>query len=89
MKYLLPTVAGCASVALVGTLAVTAPTAFAASTEPEVTQKALSVSEDGLNVPGARDSSDSTATAANQTATSNLPNIFKSQTAVASTNVPD
>ncbi|MDN5774971.1 MAG: N-acetylmuramoyl-L-alanine amidase, partial [Brevibacterium aurantiacum] len=89
MKYLLPTVAGCASVALVGTLAVTAPTAFAASTEPEVTQKALSVSEDGLNVPGARDSSDSTATAANQSATSNLPNIFKSQTAVASTNVPD
>ena len=88
MKLLLPTVAGCASVALVGTLAVTAPTAFAASTEPEVTQEALSVSEDGLNVPGARASSDSSANVANQSATSNLPNIFKSQTAVASTHVP-
>ncbi|WP_235351997.1 NlpC/P60 family protein [Brevibacterium sp. UCMA 11752] len=88
MKYLLPTVAGCASVALVGTLAVTAPTAFAASTEPEVTQEALSVSEDGLNVPGARDSSDSSANATNQSATSNLPNIFKSPTAAASTQVP-
>ncbi|MDN5586270.1 MAG: N-acetylmuramoyl-L-alanine amidase, partial [Brevibacterium sp.] len=88
MKHLLPTVAGCASVALVGTLAVTAPTAFAASTEPEVTQEALSVSEDGLNVPGARASSDSSANVANQSATSNLPNIFKSQTAVASTRVP-
>ncbi|TSI18910.1 hypothetical protein FO013_03735 [Brevibacterium aurantiacum] len=84
----MPTVAGCASVALVGTLAVTAPTAFAASTEPEVTQEALSVSEDGLNVPGARDSSDSSANVANQSATSNLPNIFKSQTAAASTQVP-
>ncbi|SDR74771.1 LGFP repeat-containing protein [Brevibacterium sandarakinum] len=89
MKYLLPTVAGCASVALVGTLAVTTTTAFAASTEPEVTQKALSVSEDGLNVPGARASSDSTANAANQSATSNLPNIFKSETAMASTQVPN
>ena len=88
MKHLLPTVAGCASVALVGTLAVTAPTAFAASTDPEVTQKELSVSEEGLNVPGARDSGDSTANAANQSATSNLPNIFKSETAVASTQVP-
>ncbi|MDN5806056.1 MAG: NlpC/P60 family protein [Brevibacterium sp.] len=88
MKYLLPTVAGCASVALVGTLAVTAPTAFAASTEPEVTQEALSVSEEGLSVPGARASSDSNANVANQSATSNLPNIFKSQTAVASTQVP-
>ncbi|MDN5793994.1 MAG: peptidoglycan recognition protein, partial [Brevibacterium aurantiacum] len=78
-----------ASVALVGTLAVTAPTAFAASTEPEVPQEALSVSEEGLSVPGARASSDSNANVANQSATSNLPNIFKSQTAVASTNVPD
>ena len=57
MKYILPTVAGCASVALVGTLAVTATDAFAATVEPEVTQEALNVSEDGLDVPGARDSS--------------------------------
>lgn len=88
MKYILPTVAGCASVALVGTLAVTAPTAFAATVEPEVTQKALNVSEDGLKVPGARDSSDSAASVANQSASSNLPNIFKSQTALAATQVP-
>ena len=88
MKYILPTVAGCASVALVGTLAVTAPTAFAATVEPEVTQQALKVSEDGLNVPGARDSSDSAASVANQSASSNLPNVFKSQTALAATQVP-
>ncbi|WP_227492725.1 NlpC/P60 family protein [Brevibacterium sp. CFH 10365] len=89
MKYLLPTVAGCASVALIGTLAVTAPTASAATTSPDVSKEALNVSKEGLNVPGARDSSDSTATAANQSATSNLPNIFKSQTALASAKVPD
>ncbi|WP_241241620.1 NlpC/P60 family protein [Brevibacterium linens] len=89
MKYLLPTVAGCASVALVGTLAVTAPSATAATTSPDVSKEALNVSKEGLNVPGARDSSDSTATAANQSATSNLPNIFKSQTALASAKVPD
>ncbi|UVI37407.1 NlpC/P60 family protein [Brevibacterium spongiae] len=89
MKYLLPTVAGCASVALVGTLAVSAPTAFAATSSPDVSKEELSVSEEGLNVPGARDSSDSTATAANQSATSNLPNIFKSQTALAATKVPE
>ncbi|WP_240689607.1 NlpC/P60 family protein [Brevibacterium sp. S111] len=89
MKYLLPTVAGCASVALVGTLAVTASTASAATTSPDVSKEALNVSEEGLNVPGARDSSDSTATAANQSATSNLPNIFKSQTALAGTKVPE
>ncbi|MDN5634986.1 MAG: hypothetical protein L0G36_05010, partial [Brevibacterium sp.] len=53
-----------------------------------MTQEALSVSEEGLNVPGARASSDSTANAANQSATSNLPNIFKSETAMASTQVP-
>jgi cell wall-associated NlpC family hydrolase len=89
MKYLLPTVAGCASVAMVGTLLVSAPTASAAATSPEVSKEALNVSKEGLNVPGARDSSDSTATAANQSATSNLPNIFKSQTALASAKVPD
>ncbi|WP_209371966.1 NlpC/P60 family protein [Brevibacterium renqingii] len=89
MKYLLPTVAGCASVALVGTLAVTAPAAIADTSSPDVSKEALDVSKDGLNVPGARDSSDSTATAANQSATSNLPNIFKSQTALASTKVPN
>ncbi|MGO3065617.1 MAG: N-acetylmuramoyl-L-alanine amidase, partial [Brevibacterium linens] len=89
MKYLLPTVAGCASVALVGTLAVTAPSATAATTSPDVSKEALNVSKEGLNVPGARDSSDSTATAANQSAMSNLPNIFKSQTALASAKVPD
>ncbi|TGD33201.1 hypothetical protein EB835_01485 [Brevibacterium sp. S22] len=85
----MPTVAGCASVALVGTLAVTATTAAAATSSPEVSKEALDVSKDGLDVPGARDSSDSTATAANQSATSNLPNIFKSQTALASAKVPD
>ena len=89
MKYVLPTVAGCASVALVGTLLVSAPTASAAATSPEVSKEALNVSKEGLNVPGARDSSDSNATAANQSATSNLPNIFKSQTALASAKVPD
>ena len=89
MKYVLPTVAGCASVALVGTLLVSAPTASAAATSPDVSKEALNVSKEGLKVPGARDSSDSNATAANQSATSNLPNIFKSQTALASTKVPD
>src|SRR5699024_5000429 len=89
MKYLLPTVAGCASVALVGTLAVTAPTAFAATSSPDVSKESLKVSEEGLNAPGARDSSDSTATAAHQSATSNLPNIFKSETALAKANAPD
>ena len=74
---------------MVGTLLVSAPTASAAATSPEVSKEALNVSKEGLNVPGARDSSDSTATAANQSATSNLPNIFKSQTALASTKVPD
>ncbi|RBP66130.1 LGFP repeat-containing protein [Brevibacterium sanguinis] len=87
MKLILPTVAGCASVALVGTLAVTAPSAFAATVEPEVTQEALSVSEEGLKVPGARDSADSSGQVSNRSATSNLPNIFKSQTALASTQV--
>ena len=89
MKYVLPTVAGCASVALVGTLLVSAPTASAAATSPDVSKEALNVSKEGLKVPGARDSSDSNATAANQSATSNLPNIFKSQTALASAKVPD
>ena len=74
---------------MVGTLLVSAPTASAAATSPEVSKEALNVSKEGLNVPGARDSSDSTATAANQSATSNLPNIFKSQTALASAKVPD
>ncbi|SDS88903.1 LGFP repeat-containing protein [Brevibacterium siliguriense] len=89
MKYVLPTVAGCASAALVGTLLVSAPTASAAATSPDVSKEALNVSKEGLNVPGARDSSDPNATAANQSATSNLPNIFKSQTALASAKVPD
>ncbi|WP_309132457.1 NlpC/P60 family protein [Brevibacterium sp.] len=88
MKHILPTVAGCASVALVGTLVVTAPTAFAATVEPEVTQKALNVSEEGLKVPGARDSADSGGQVTNQSATSNLPNIFKSQSALSSTQIP-
>ena len=74
---------------MVGTLLVSAPTASAAATSPEVSKEALNVSKEGLKVPGARDSSDSTATAANQSATSNLPNIFKSQTALASAKVPD
>ncbi|GAA1634364.1 hypothetical protein GCM10009700_21910 [Brevibacterium sanguinis] len=88
MKYILPTVAGCASVALVGTLAVTATDAFAATVEPEVTQEALNVSEDGLDVPGARDSSSAEASVSNQSAT-NLPDIFKSQSALAAAQVPE
>src|SRR5699024_11430557 len=38
---------------------------------------------------GARESSESTATAANQSATTNLPNIFKSETALAKAKAPD
>lgn len=51
MKYVLPTVAGCASAALVGTLLVSAPTASAAATSPDVSKEALNVSKEGLNVP--------------------------------------
>src|SRR5699024_455763 len=89
MKYLLPTVAGCASVALVGTLAVTAPTAFSASSSPQVSKDSLKASSDGRQALGASDSSEFTATADNQSATTNLPNIFKPETALAKAKAPD
>ena len=84
MRFALPIVASCASAVMVSTLGLTVPAAAAgsATVTPTIDEHALTeVSEDGLDAPGARESSPVTTQVTNSS-TTNLPNLLRSPSAV-------
>ena len=84
MRFALPIVASCASAVMVSTLGLTVPAAAAgsATVTPTIDEHALTeVSEDGLDAPGARESSLVTTQVTNSS-TTNLPNLLRSPSAV-------
>lgn len=85
MRFALPVTASCAAAAMVTTLGLTVPAqaAGSAAVTPDIEEQDLtSVSEDGLDAPGARSSSTATASATNESTTTNLPDVMRSEQAL-------
>ncbi|WP_349828708.1 N-acetylmuramoyl-L-alanine amidase [Brevibacterium litoralis] len=74
----LPTVATCAAAAVLSSIAL-APAAASTQVTPKISEHALELDSEGLGEPGARNSSQSSATAANQSSMTNLSNALKSE----------